>query len=141
MSRWKRKGLALLLLASMMVVSSGCGAGEEQETASVASNTEAVEGTEDFAEATRALKDKDTLYANDDEDSVVTMYLTLTTGNASDNTDHTWTEVNSYSAYDYDEMGVERYAVNGLLQVGDENGPLEGELGYDQTVPNATVTI
>lgn len=141
MSRWKRKGLALLLLASMMVVSSGCGAGEEQETASVASNTEAVEGTEDFAEATRALKDKDTLYANDDEDSVVTMYLTLTTGNASDNTDHTWTEVNSYSAYDYDEMGVERYAVNGLLQVGDENGPLEGELGYDQNVPNATVTI
>ena len=43
--------------------------------------------------------------------------------------------------YDYEEMGVERYAVNGLLQVGDENGPVEGELGYGQNVPNATVTI
>ena len=38
-------------------------------------------------------------------------------------------------------MGVERYAVNGLLQVGDENGPVEGELGYGQSIPNATVTI
>ena len=69
------------------------------------------------------------------------MYLTVSEGNASDNTDHTWTQVNSYSAYHYDELGIERYAVNGLLQVGDENGPVEGQLGYGQVVPNATVTI
>lgn len=143
MSRWKRKGLAVLLVAGMMVTASGCGESKEQAKTSeaVESETAAVDGTEAFAEDTKALEDKDTLYANDDEDSVVTMYLTLTTGNASDNTNHTWTEVNSYSAYDYDEMGVERYAVNGLLQVGDEAGPIEGELGYGQNVPNATVTI
>lgn len=141
MSKWKRKGLAILLLSSAMVLASGCGTGKEQETASVEPETEAAEGTENYAETTKALTDKDLLYANDDEDSVVTMYLTLTTGNASDNTNHTWTEVNSYSVYDYEEMGVERYAVNGLLQVGDETGPLEGELGYAQNVPNAIVTI
>ena len=38
-------------------------------------------------------------------------------------------------------MGVERYQVAGLLQVGDENGPIEGEVGYGESVPNATVQI
>ena len=38
-------------------------------------------------------------------------------------------------------MGVDRYQVEGLLQVGDENGPLPGELGYGEKVPNATIQI
>ena len=38
-------------------------------------------------------------------------------------------------------MGVDRYKVLGLLQVGDENGPVLGELGYGETSPNATVNI
>ena len=49
------------------------------------------------------------------------------------NTYHTWKEINSYSVYDYEDMGVERYQVAGLLQVGDENGPTEGEVGYGRT--------
>ena len=89
----------------------------------------------------RMIYDNTALYENRDPASVVTMYLTVSEGNASDNTDHTWTQVNSYSAYHYAELGIERYAVNGLLQVGDENGPVEGQLGYGQVVPNATVTI
>ena len=36
---------------------------------------------------------------------------------------------------------VERYQVAGLLQVGDENGPTQGEVGYGESVPNATVQI
>ncbi len=87
------------------------------------------------------LEDNDMLYANDDDTSIITMYLTVSSGNSAENTNHTWKEVNSYSVYDYEEMGIERYAVNGLLQVGDENGPLEGELGYGKYVPNAVVTI
>lgn len=57
------------------------------------------------------------------------------------NTNHSWAEINHYSAYDYTAMGVARYQVNGLLQVGDENGPLAGEVGYDTLAPNATVQI
>lgn len=87
------------------------------------------------------LRDADLLYGQTDPLSVVTMYLTVSTGNESDGTDHTWEEINTYSAYDYDEWGVPRYKVNALLQVGDENGPMEGELGYGQTVPNAVVQI
>ena len=64
------------------------------------------------------LRDKDTLYENDDETSVVTMYLTVSRGNVSENTDHSWKEINNYSVYDYDAMGVERYQAAALLQVG-----------------------
>lgn len=87
------------------------------------------------------LRDNDSLYADDDETSVVTMYLTVRRGNAADKTDHSWEEINTYSAYDYDAMGTDRYQVEALLQVGDENGPLPGEVGYGQTTPNATVQI
>lgn len=87
------------------------------------------------------LRDKELLYENEDDTSVVTMYLTVSRGNSSENTDHSWEEINAYSVYDYDEMGVERYQVAGLLQVGDEDGPQPGELGYGETVPNATVQI
>lgn len=87
------------------------------------------------------LRDKDSLYENDDDTSVVTMYLTVSKGNSSENTYHTWKEINSYSVYDYEDMGVERYQVAGLLQVGDENGPTQGEAGYGESVPNATVQI
>lgn len=87
------------------------------------------------------LEDKSTLYENDVEDSVVTMYLTVRRGNKADNTDHSWSSINSYSAYDYEAMGVERYQVEGLLQVGDENGPVAGALGFGETAPNATVQI
>ena len=71
----------------------------------------------------------------------MTMYLTVSRGNSSEGTDHTWKEINSYSAYDYDKMGVDRYQTAALLQVGDESGPQSGEVGYGENVPNATVQI
>ncbi len=87
------------------------------------------------------LRDKKLLYENQDPADVVTMYLTVSTGNAAENTDHTWEEINSYSVYDYVYMGVDRYQVAGLIQVGDENGPVAGQLGYGQSAPNCTVQI
>lgn len=87
------------------------------------------------------LRDNKLLYANDNEDSVVTMYLTVRRGSAGEGTNHSWEEINRYSVYDYEDMGVDRYQVEGLLQVGDENGPLPGELGYGDRTPNATVQI
>ena len=69
----------------------------------------------------------------------VTMYLTVSVGNEGEGTNHTWEEVNTYSAYDYDEMGVDRYKVAGLLQVGNEEGLIPGEFGYGQLASNCTV--
>lgn len=87
------------------------------------------------------VRDNELLYAHSDDTSVVTMYLTVGRGNAAENTDHSWEEVNTYSVYDYERMGEERYQVAALLQVGDENGPLPDALGYGETTPNATVQI
>ena len=87
------------------------------------------------------IRDKDLLYNQYSDTEIVTMYLTVSTGNKSEGTNHTWEEINTYSAYDYDEMGVERYKVAGLLQIGDKNGLVAGELGYGQVAPNCTVQI
>ena len=87
------------------------------------------------------IRDKDLLYSQYDNQEIVTMYLTVSTGNAGEGTNHTWEEVNTYSVYDYDRMGVDRYKVAGLLQVGNEEGLVAGELGYGQVAPNCTVQI
>lgn len=101
-------------------------------------DTQADENAQDEKE-TKHLRDKSLLY--DDANEVVTMYLTVSYGNMSEGTDHTWEEVNTYSTYYYEELGVDRYKVEGLLQVGDENGPTQGSLGYDRDTPNAIVQI
>ena len=72
---------------------------------------------------------------------MVTMYLTVREGNSAENTDHTWTEINTYSKYWYEDNDIKQYAVEGILQVGDENGPLQGEVGYGETVHNAIIKI
>lgn len=92
-------------------------------------------------EADLHIRDKNLLYDMYDNTEIVTMYLTVSSGNEAEGTDHTWEEVNTYSAYDYDRMGVDRYKVAGLLQVGDKNGLIPGELGFGQVSPNCTVQI
>ena len=84
---------------------------------------------------------RDNTYLYKDDNSVITMYLTVREGNASEGTDHTWEEINSYSAYYYDEEGIDRYKAEALLQVGNERGIPEGNLGYGETTPNAIVQI
>lgn len=142
-----KKRFVTLILATMMLVNTVACTGDMSGLSAPEGNTENIEtdteervGSSTGSESSH-FEDNDLLYANDDDTSVVTMYLTVSKGTVSENTDHTWEEINSYSVYDYEAMGVERYAVNGLLQVGDENGPAEGELGYGRYTPNATVTI
>ena len=144
MKRYKKAaGFMAVLLAA--VLCGGCMSTTMQKTGEqsteVESENSGVEKEEKPEINEIHLRDKDTLYENDDDTSVVTMYLTVSRGNSSENTDHSWSEINSYSVSDYEEMGVERYQVAGLLQVGDENGPEAGEVGYGEKVPNATVQI
>ncbi len=77
-----------------------------------------------------------------DEASVITMYLTVNSGNMADGSDHTWEEINTYSAYDYENMGVDRYKVEGILSIDETgNGVTEGSFGYGEEVPNVTVQV
>lgn len=82
------------------------------------------------------------IYDQDDDTSVITMYLTVSRGNDADGSDHTWQEINTYSAYDYADMGVDRYKVEGLLQIDETgNGVRRDSFGYGETVPNVSVQV
>lgn len=82
------------------------------------------------------------LYENDDPNSVIYMYVTVRKGNDSDNTNYTWQQVNDFTKW---INGLPAYTVVGkseaIVQIGDENGPLPSELGYAESVPNATIQI
>lgn len=124
----------------------GCAVLPGGDADSTAGSEPAASGTADAAKAPAQtgvvhLRDNPELYTVYDDSGVVTMYLTVSRGNDSENTNHSWAQINHYSVYDYEAMGVPRYQVNAILQVGDENGPLPGELGYDVLAPNATVQI
>lgn len=144
-----KKILCFWLAVGLLLSLAGC-IPESEAAPATSETTETAETAETADEIVKAapasiddlhLRDKDSLYENQDPSQVVTMYLTVSTGNAAENTDHTWEEINTYSVYDYDAMGVDRYQVAGLLQVGDENGPVAGELGFGQSAPNCTVQI
>ena len=137
--------LGLLAGTALAVLLAGCGAAEhtaaEPEPSTPESAVQTVE-KEPVQEINGIpLRENKDLYSVYDDSGVVTMYLTVSSGNEAEGTNHTWAEINHYSVYDYEKMGVERYQVNGLLQVGDENGPVVGEVGYNEIVPNATVQI
>lgn len=138
-----RRMLSIVLTACILLSLAGCAGASESAASAPADSSSAGEvvQTESSDLEDLHLRDKDLLYENQDPADVVTMYLTVSTGNAAENTDHTWEEINTYSVYDYEEMGVDRYQVAGLIQVGDENGPVAGELGYGQSAPNCTVQI
>lgn len=137
-------GVALAGLCAGCAVLPDAGSAESAARSGAASAS-ASTGAEEKAPRTELngvhLRDNPELYTVYDDSGVVTMYLTVSRGNDSENTNHSWAQINHYSAYDYAAMGVPRYQVNALLQVGDENGPLPGGLGYGVEAPNATVQI
>lgn len=130
----KSIGLLLLLTAVLMVLFQPLMT-EKKET--VARQEETVT----YSDKHYHLEDNVALYKTSDYKDIETMFLTVGNGNQSDNTNHTWSEVNQLSVYDYEKMGVPRYKVAALLQVGNKNGPQSGKLGYGENVPNATVQI
>lgn len=88
------------------------------------------------------LQDNLDLYQYDDPGSVVTMYVTVRRGNDLEDTNHSWAEVNSTSKFFFEKMEhVIVPKAEAILQIGDENGPLPGQLGYDAMVANATIQI
>lgn len=127
----------LLEAAAGALLLSGCSVQEDSSTKKV-KKQDKIKKTEASDQA-KHLRDKDELYEVYDDSGIVTMYLTVSRGNRSENTDHSWAEINTYSVYDYADMGVTRYQVMGLLQPGDEDGPVAGEVGYGEEAPNATV--
>lgn len=127
-----RKGALLCLLFAVAFIIGGC-------TSEPTDNTQ--ERVDGVSVDSVKISDSKSIYKDDDDDSVVTMYLTVSQGNEADNTNHTWEDVNSHSVYYYEENQIDRYRVEGILQVGDENGPVQGMFGYGEFAPNCIVQI
>lgn len=123
----------------------GC-SGTSGEDGSIVSSDFLVSPDETYEKASNSgsdyqIKDKASLYEGDNL-SVVTMYLTVGQGNEEDGTKHTWTEVNEYPLEYYEENGIANpYKCEAVLQVGDDNGPVEDEFGYGVNAANATVRL
>lgn len=129
-----------LLWAALLLA--GCGAGvSETETVMESSQEERIGAAVEKENQEEHLSDNERIYGEDDDTSVVTMYMTIRSGNAEDHTNHTWSEINSLDNYYYSDNDIPRYNCDVILQIGDENGPVEGELGYGETIPNAVVQI
>lgn len=115
-----RKRLIAAALAGLLL--SGCAA---QASAPTAEETVTTEARPADPAPAYTLRDLDALYRNDNPESVTTMYLTVSDG--------AWAALNAQEAADGD--------LAGLLQIGDENGPLIGEIGYQETSANAAVRV
>lgn len=125
----------LLLAVSLSLALSGCA----QTITTLISPDETYE-TEGSAYTDDKFRDNAALY-EDDAAEIVTLYLTTGQGNADEGTNHTWAEVNSHPLSWYEEQGLEPWACEAVLQVGDENGPVEGEFGYGELTANATIRV
>lgn len=89
-----------------------------------------------------SFNDNADIYQYDNPGSVVYMYVTVRRGNPSDDSDHTWQEVNDFTKYFETDVFTNPPAkAEVILQIGDENGPLPGELGFGEIVPNATIQV
>lgn len=129
----------LSVILSVLIIFSLCACSVNEATKTNLGTT--IDKQEISTDESIHIRDKNLLYDQYSDTEIVTMYLTVSTGNEGEGTNHTWEEVNTYSAYDYDRMGVERYKVAGLLQVGNADGLIPGEFGYGQVAPNCTVQI
>ncbi len=100
----KKRWIAFLLALSMLVGLTGCNVVEQEEK----KEEKEVIDTSDYEVETEEdihIRDKDLLYENQDNTEIVTMYLTVSKGNKAEGTNHTWEEINTYSVYDYEDMG------------------------------------
>lgn len=88
-------------------------------------------------------QDNHELYQFDDPGSVVTVYVTVRKGNEAENSNYTWAEVNAFDKWIYGSKSADLVVgkAEAIVQIGDESGPLPGELGYGVEVPNATIKI
>ena len=87
------------------------------------------------------LNEDKSVYAEDDPDSIVCFYVTVRYGSEARGTNHTFNEVNSAIRFvDSAHVDNDVYA-DALVQVGNEEGPQPGMLGYGETESNATIRV
>lgn len=146
----RRNRLSILLLTGLIVL--GLAAGgisvllEERKSKEVSSVSISGDVTETITDGVEQIDkmsiiEDQSIYDADDPDSIVHFYVTVRYGSEAKGTNHTFAEVNNVVRFaEGAHADIEVYA-DALVQVGDENGPLEGMLGYGETKSNATIRV
>ncbi|MBN1777840.1 MAG: CotH kinase family protein [Clostridiales bacterium] len=139
----KRIVLITGILAALLLLT-GCMTDMDTQTGEQpAADAEATRAADKIAVADindLALTDDKTLYADQDAASLVYFYITVRGGNAADGTNHTFEEVNAYRNVQ-ENPNVNKIKTGILFQIGDETGPLPGEIGYGETMNNASMNV
>ena len=140
------KRIALLTALMMALMLTGC----TQEEAAPVEGPEAVEAMAPARVAVHkepvpdigqeGLRDDPRLYDEYDPTEVVTFYVTVRKGSAADKTDNTFEQINRYRNTQ-GMRGVEKIHAAAIVQIGDEQGPLPGQVGYGATAVNATINV
>lgn len=131
--------LLALLAAACLLLAAGC-TRQEAATTLDAAAPETVRKAETMNIADLPLTDDPSLYSEYDPTDVVCFYLTVIKGSKADDTNHTFDEVNAYRNTQ-GMINTQKILTTVLFQVGDENGPLPGEMGYGTTTANATLNV
>ena len=131
----------VLMLAVICLLAAGCASDHIQQDEPVQTAERVPVSKAEFPDINSlTLKDDSTLYTAYDPVQPVCFYITVVGGNAADGTDHTLSEVNSYLNLQGME-NVEKIKSEIIFQIGDETGPLPGEIGYDAIASNATINV
>lgn len=133
-----------LIFVSIVSISSSTAVDENITVATLIAASPAAGGTGAQARSIDELplQDNQAIYQNDDPASVVTLFLTIRKGNSSDDTDHTWEQINDFTRFwGLNDQAVVVEKTEAIVQFGDENGPLPGEVGYGASTPNATIQV
>ena len=97
------------------------------------------------AESAYVFEDSESVYESFPEHSASgdlrVLYLTVGAGTNGRNTRHTWTEINQHPLSYYDEKGIEPYQCEGVLQIGNEDGPTSDGFGYNDVTSNVIVRL
>ena len=102
----RKKSLAAVLLLCTVFGFTACGTKEQTKNGVTTKKVDKQAAT-DISNV--HLRDKKSLY-DKDHTKVTTMYLTVRRGDATENQNHSWSEVNQYSVEDYQKMHVKRYS-------------------------------
>lgn len=134
----RKRSLAALLAACLLLTGCAQQTDTTGETAALAQSEVAKAATADINAL--VLQDDPDLYAAYDPTDVVCFYLTIRKGSAADGTDNTFAQVNTYRNTQ-GMTNVEKILTTTLFQVGDETGPLSGEVGFGDYAANASLNV
>lgn len=134
------KGIYLLCLM-MLLMLTGCSAGEQQPEETEEQQQVSIDKQEVPDIESMGLSEDKTVYTDDEDLSVISVYVTVQMGDVGSDTAHTFTEVNSAVRFENGAHAENDIYARALVQFGDETGPLEGQFGYGDTKSNATIRV